>query len=236
MINVSVSYGFGGSNRYNLDNIPTDIQLALHKYEKFYKYRDDIYRAVEENNIKVRVTHLPLDVLRGTPNEMMLMIKEISEKTMCRKFVIHPNKNIKSFVASYIIAGMLHNELCIETFGWGSNKVLRSPLEIAEYILLRRQPNLKMVIDTSHIEEMWFDPKIMSFLLRHTSIIHLSNRAKGIGDHLPFTSPDGDLNLVRFANDLKYKYKWSGDIVLEYKEDHKHKLYKNAKYLRSLVN
>jgi len=235
MINISVSYGFGDDNRYHTENVPSSIQLALYKYKNYVKYQDAIFKSVEENNTKLRVTHLPLDTLKLPEENICTMINKIFEKTGCVKYVIHPNKGVNHFVDQFFFRCHSQTKLCIETFGWKSNKYLRSPIEIVEFILIY-QPSLQMVIDTSHIEELWFDPKIMSLLLRYTSVIHLSNRAKGHGQHLPFTSPVGDLNLVKFARDLKYKYKWDGDIILEYMPEHQHKLYKNAKYLESLVN
>jgi len=235
MINVSVSYGFGDDNRYYTENIPPSIQLALYKYENYVINSDDVFKSIEENNTKVRATHLPLDTLKLPAEKICTMINEIFEKTGCVKYVIHPNKGLTDFIDQFFFRCHSQTCLCIETFGWKSNKYLRSPLEIVEFILIY-QPSLRMVIDTSHIEELWFDPKIISFLLRYTSVIHLSNRAKGHGQHLPFNSPVGNLNLVKFVKELKYRYKWDGDIVLEYMPEHQHKLNKNANYLQSLVN
>jgi len=235
MINVSISYGFGDDNRYHSENIPESIQLALYKYENYVKYRDTIFGSLEENNTNVRVTHLPLDTLKLPEENICKMINQIFEKTGCVKYVVHPNNGMSYFVDQFFQRCHSQTTLCIETFGWRSNKNLRSPLEIIEF-MYNHQPSLRMTVDTSHIEELWFDTKIMPFLLRHTSVIHLSNRAKGYGQHLPFTSPHGNLNLVKFVKDLKYRYKWEGDIVLEYMPEHRHKLYKNAKYLKTLVN
>ncbi len=97
--------------------------------------------------------------------------------------------------------------------------------------------SLKMVIDTSHIEELWMSHMIMPSLLRHTSVIHLSNQSKekAIGKHLPFNHPKGMYNLVGFVRDLKYKYKWEGDLVLEYMPEHKHKLIRNRDYIKRLL-
>jgi len=234
MINISVSYGFGDDNRYHTENIPSSIQLALYKFGNYMRYRDAIFNSLEENNTKLRVTHLPLDTLKIPEDDICKMINTIFEKTGCVKYVVHPNKGFGYFVDHFFANCYSQTRLCIETFGWRSNKYLRSPLEIVEFILTH-QPSLEMVIDTSHIEEMWFDKKIIPFLLRYTSVIHLSNRAKGYGQHLPFTSPHGSLNLVKFVKDLKNRYKWEGDIVLEYMPEYKHKLYKNAKYLEHLV-
>ena len=35
MTRVSISYGFGNENRYNLSTVPKNIQLALYKYELY---------------------------------------------------------------------------------------------------------------------------------------------------------------------------------------------------------
>ena len=92
-----------------------------------------------------------------------------------------------------------------------------------------------MTIDTCHIEDVWFDPKIMSFLLKHTKVIHLSNRAKGLGSHLPFNDQRGELNLVSFVKELKRRYEWSGTIVLEYMPEYSHKLFRNYHYVKQLI-
>ena len=96
---------------------------------------------------------------------------------------------------------------------------------------------LKMVIDTSHIEEIWMSHMIMPTLLRHTSVIHLSNQSKekAIGKHLPFNHPEGMFNLVSFVRMLKHNYKWEGDLVLEYMPEYKHKLVKNKEYIERLL-
>jgi hypothetical protein len=94
---------------------------------------------------------------------------------------------------------------------------------------------MAMTLDTTHIEDVWYDHKIIRFLLQYTSVIHLSNRASGIGEHLPFNHVKGELPLIKFVRELKYQYKWSGDIVLEYMPEYHDKLIKNAKYLERLL-
>ena len=78
----------------------------------------------------------------------------------------------------------------------------------------------------------------MPSLLKHTSVIHLSNQSKekAIGKHLPFNDPRGMFNLVGFVRDLKYRYKWEGDLVLEYMPEHKHRLIKNRDYITLFDN
>ena len=99
MIRVSISYGFGKENRYNLRNIPKNIQLALYKYDTYSESNLDL---LEKNNINVNVVHLPLDTLRRPPQEMVGLMNTIHAKTGTEKFVIHPNKLIKSFVQYFI--------------------------------------------------------------------------------------------------------------------------------------
>ena len=98
-----------------------------------------------------------------------------------------------------------------------------------------RYPGLNMVIDTSHIEEIWMNHMIMPSLLKYTSVIHLSNKSKEFGQHLPFNHPKGVHNLVKFVRDLKYTYKWKGDLVLEYMPEYQHKLIKNRDYIERLL-
>jgi len=235
MIHVSTSYGFGPDNRYQLDQIPNSIQLALYKYDLYKDNRDDIVKTLEKQNVHVRAVHLPLDTMKTDYDFIFNMMDEIYAITGCAKYVVHPNRGIIEFLKAFNKKGRPFN-LCIETFGWKSNKTFRTPLEIIFAIEKYSRHNMDMTIDTSHIEDLWFDHKIMKYLLYYTSVIHLSNRAKGIGLHLPFNDSRGQLNLVSFVRDLQYKYKWSGDIVLEYMPDYHYKLYKNLKYLERLLH
>jgi hypothetical protein len=241
MINVSISYGFGPENRYNIENIPTSIQLALYKIHLYKNYREELIKIFQTKDIKIPVVHLPIDGLKeDSHDDLYEIIRTMYQYTNCRKYVIHPNKGIRTFVGGYMqtISPYYDIELSIETFGWKSNKSLRSPLEITEFINSvnnRGRDPLSMTIDTTHIEDVWFDYKIMRHLLKYTSVIHLSNRAKGVGQHLPFNDPRGELELVKFVRELKHQYKWSGDIVLEYMGEYHHKLIKNAGYAERLL-
>lgn len=234
MINVSISYGFSKNNRYKLKDIPVKVQFAIYKYKLYEENRDYILRILEGNTI-VRVVHLPLDTFKTDPQKIFTMMDEIFVRTGCVKFVVHPNKGLKDFITSYNKIKTSTN-LCIETFNWKSRKVLRSPLDIIQAIWKYGQHNISMTLDTTHIEDVWYDHKIMRFLLQYTSVIHLSNRATGIGKHLPFNHAKGELPLVKFVSELKHRYKWSGDIVLEYIPEHHSKLIKNAYYVERLLS
>jgi len=235
MIQVSISYGFGEYNRYNSENIPDNIQLALYKYENFKEADLDF---LAQNNINVNVVHLPLDTLRRDIGEIFDLTNLINRKVKTKKFVIHPNKFIISFLDYFIESMGEYPEymLCIENFQWRKKKVLRSPLEILEWCI--KYPNhIGMCIDTSHTEEIWFDHKIITHLLTpHTKVIHLSNRnKKERKQHMPFNSGNGDLNLMAFVNHLKF-IKWNGDLVLEYMAEHRDKIYKNYLFLKEHLN
>ena len=234
MIDVCISYGFGEGNRFQQEIIPDKIQLATYKYGIFMELKDDALKAFEKHGTNVKVIHLPLDTLSRTIHELDELIYFCAFEIGCHTFVVHPNKNILQFVDHFIKSWGYENQLLIETFGWRSKKQLRSPIEILEFCT-HCGPVVKMVIDTSHIEELWFNHKIMPTLLRYTPVIHLSNRAKGHGQHMPFNSQDGELKLVGFVRDLKYRYNWNGNIVLEYMPEHKHKLMKNKKYIERLL-
>lgn len=233
MINVGISYRF--FDNYPEFPIPKNIQLSYKLYEDFEKNREFILGSLEKNNINLLASHLPLDALKTDFEKVGTMIKQIAIATGCTKFVIHPNKNIEKFLDYFLRAIPTPITLCIETFGWKSRKVFRTPLEIMWAIERFGNGRMSMVIDTSHIESLWFDYKIMPSLLRYTSIIHLSNRAKGIGQHLPFNHGEGRLNLVSFINDLKNRYRWQGDIILEYMTEYRHKLIKNEQYIKELL-
>lgn len=236
MIDVGISYGFDDDSRYNLEDIPSDIQLAIFKYPLYLKNRDHIIEALSKAGTKVCTVHLPLDVMHHDIKDIFEMTDLFNKEFNCQHFIVHPNKGIKNFIdkfLEYMNAQEDYYKLCIETFQWRKKKRIRSPLDIMEYCILH--PQLTMCIDTSHIETLWFDPMIMSTLLKHTDVIHLSNRAKGYGSHMPFNSPHGQLNLVRFVKDLKNRYKWNGCIILEYMTEHQNKLLKNYYYIKKLV-
>lgn len=238
MIEVAISYGFGEENRYNLDEIPQSIQLALYKYDLYQKYKDEIWKAIEENNIKVHAIHLPIDTLKREFEDTHEIMVDGLKRAGCTKYVIHPNRSIRSYIDVFLQTG-LNVQLCIENFQWRKHKELRSPLNIVEACLdvvtYEDRHNLRMTFDTSHADNIWFDHRILPFILRYTTIIHLSNRSRKFGQHMPFNSSDGELNLVRFVHELKNRYKWNGIIVLEYMEQYKDKLLKNYNYIKRLL-
>jgi len=53
MIQTSISYGFGKDNRYKLDRIPVDIQLAVYKYNIWEENQDEIIRSLSYILIEV---------------------------------------------------------------------------------------------------------------------------------------------------------------------------------------
>ena len=230
MINVSISYGFGKDNRYNDERIPKSIQLALYKYHLWDEQKDDIVNAIYQNNISVKAVHLPLDTMKRQFGEILELIKILHSTVLCNKFVIHPNKGIHAFIQQFLNTG-IDAQLCIENFQHRKKKEFRNPLYIIEKCIQYGTPRLRVCLDTSHTEGHWFHPHIMPYILNYTSIIHLSNRKKGKGSHIPFNMQDGDLNLVGFVKELKKRYHWKGDIVLEYMPEYRYKLHKNQEYL-----
>ena len=244
-IDVSVSYGFGGDNRYNEPGpIPPKIQLALYKYDLYTEQKKKIFKALSRGHVHVKVVHMPLDFLRQDMHLMMEMIKELRDEVGAFKFIVHPNKGIEKFLDYFIFNEDIWDvKLCIENFPWRKKKALRNPLKIIEHMwrmrcgaLLSNGPGdlLEMCLDTSHTDNIYFDYQMMSYILQYTSVIHLSNR-EGRKQHLPFNTGKGDLNLVGFVKELKNRYKWSGDIVLEYMPEYRHKLYQNVQYINKLL-
>jgi hypothetical protein len=235
MRRISISYGFGENNRYNIEKIPENIQWAIFKYEMF---RDDDLAFLEQSNINVNVVHLPLDSLKQDPGNIMDMMYKIHEAVGTRKFVIHPNKFILSFVDHFIenLGEYPRFKLCIENFQWRKKKVLRTPLDIFN-LCIQNPQHIGICLDTSHAEEMWLDPKILHTILRpYTEVIHLSNRnKKERKQHMPFNSSKGDLQLMGFVNYLK-NIKWNGDLVLEYMPEYQNKIYKNYHFLKEYLN
>ena len=244
MIEVSVSYGFSGDNRYHEPGpIPKKIQLALYKYEHYIEIKEKIFKEISQDHIHVKAVHMPLDFLRHEPSLMFDMIKEIRDEVGAFKFIVHPNKGIRKFLSLFLVEDIWDVQLCIENFQWRKKKELRNPLKIIEYMwhmklsdILSNTPGdlFAMCLDTSHIDDVWFDYQMLSHLLPYTSVIHLSNR-QGRNQHLPFNISNGDLNLIAFVKNLKKLHNWSGDIVLEYMPEYRHKLISNCKYIERLL-
>jgi len=236
VIDVCISYGFGEDNRYALDKIPHKIQLAIYKYDLFMGMKETISKSISKRHARVKVVHLPLDTLRRNFSDIIALIDFCFNEFGCMKYVIHPNKNIQGFIYNFLQWETEGRTLCIETFPYRNKKHIRSPLDIMEWCIHYHEA-LQMVIDTSHIEEIWMNHMIMPTLLKHTSVIHLSNQSKekSIGKHLPFNHPKGMFNLVGFVRDLKYRYKWEGDLVLEYMPEYQDKLVKNKDYIERLL-
>jgi len=231
MIRCSISHGIEGLESINkLSDINIPIQLSLYDYDKYIQYKDKLFEELDKNKSKINVVHLPLNSLKLDFYKIIDMIKVFKENFGCDLFVIHPNKGICNFIKeiSKMNIEMLLGDicLCIENFPWRKKKELRSPLQIID-------ENVKLTLDTSHTEEIWFDHKIMSYLLKNIRVIHLSNRI-GRNQHLPFNIYNGDLNLMKFIRELKI-YKWQGDIVLEYMPEYSYKLFNNYNYLRGLL-
>lgn len=236
MIDVAISYGFSDENRYNLEDIPPNIQLALFKYSLYKESREKIIETLKKADTKVCTVHLPIDVMHHDVEDIIQITDLFNREFNCNHFIVHPNKGIHDFISNFLVylkPRLDYYKICIETFQWRKKKAIRSPLDIMTHCI--GNPQLTMCIDTSHIESVWFNPMIMTTLLKHTDVIHLSNRSKGYGSHIPFNSSKGDLNLVRFVKELKYKYKWDGYVVLEYMEEYHDKLLKNYYYIKKLI-
>lgn len=235
MINTSISYGFGNNGVESIATIKFPAQIGMYKFEEWLKIKDNLINKLKEHKVDVRVVHLPVDSLRFTTKEILDLIEMFIIEVGCKKYVIHPNKGIDKFVedqSKKTISSMF--ELCIENFPYKSKKPLRSPLNI--YEMCNKFQNVKMTFDTSHADEIWFDYKVFGYFVNQISVIHLSNRRKDRRQiHTNFNMDHADLNLVGFVKDLKKRYNWSGDIVLEYMSDYKHHLEKNLQYVNRLV-
>jgi hypothetical protein len=235
MITTSISYGFGNNGLESVNSINFPAQIGVYKFEEWLKIKDDLVKKLKECKVNIRVVHLPVDSLRFTTKEILEIIDLFLIEFACTKYVIHPNKGIEKFVeeqSKKTISSMF--ELCIENFPYKSKKPLRSPLNI--YELCNKFSNVRMTFDTSHADEIWFDYKIFGYFLSKISVIHLSNRRREKRQiHTNFNMDHADLNLVGFVKDLKKRYDWSGDIVLEYMSEYKHHLEKNLQYVNKLV-
>jgi hypothetical protein len=235
MITTAISYGVGNTNLDMLDEIEFPIQLGIYNYEAWVQIKHDLIKKLKETNINIRVVHLPINSLRYSTREILNIIDVFVTEFECDKFVIHPNKGIQQFLkeqSNTTISSMV--EISIENFPYKSRKALRTPLHIHDMCNL--YSNVKMTFDTSHADDIWFDYKIFSYLIDKISIIHLSNRIKTSNlIHTNFNIDNGDINLVGFVKDLRKRYNWSGELVLEYKSEYKHHLEKNFKYIERLI-
>jgi len=251
MINISISFGIGGKESLEfLKKVTLPIQLGLYKYEVYIELKDELFDILKEKEIQINVIHLPINILRQESKVILEMIDELIGLFGTTTFVIHPNKGIRELIEEWMdirferyknIVNYPFN-LCIENFQWRRKKVFRSPLEIIEfqldletYGIYQFTPfKINSTFDTSHAEEVWFDHRVMKYILKYTNVIHLSNR-QGKSQHMPFNVQNGDLNLTGFVKQLKRNFNWSGDIVLEYLSDYNHKLQPNYYYLERLL-
>jgi len=229
MIDVTISYNLNEEELEFLENPSTDIQLSLYQYDLYKRKEKEILKCID-GNTRIKVVHLPLQTLKIPFVEIYTLISDIFNRTGCNHYVLHPNEGIDFFLRHIEDSEPF---ICVETFAWKRNKKLRSPLEIVE--ACQTYTNTWMTIDTCHIEDLWFDHRIMPYLLKYTKVIHLSNRSKALGQHIPFNHPDGELPLVKFVRELKYKYNWQGIIVLEYMGEYFDKLIKNHNYVKRLL-
>lgn len=234
MITVSSSYSFFNNERYSTEGmLPPNIQLALYKYELFIEKKNDILKKLDDSQTKVNVLHLPIDCLRYDHKYILEIIQLFHKLYGCIKFVIHPNRGIHSFIDYFLSEKTTGIKLCIENFPYKKKKRIRTPIEIIEFCI-KYPEKFGLTFDTSHADPIWFDYKILYYIIKYTEVIHLSNR-KGKNQHIPFNSQDGDLNLVQFVKDLVNRYGWEGDIVLEYMPEYRNKLYKNTEYIQQLI-
>jgi len=234
MIRPSISFSIHDDESLKkLRKINLPIQLGLFQFNIYKNLKDKLLIILDKNQIEINIVHLPIDILRHNYKQIMDLIEVFYLGFGCEKFVIHPNKGIHEFV-QYFVDMEAPMKLCVENFQWRRKKPLRSPLEIDYMCHSYINEKIRMTFDTSHAEHIWFDHKIMSFIINSISIIHLSNRI-GKQQHMPFNIQNGDLNLIKFVKQLKRQYKWSGDIVLEYMGDYSYKLTPNYYYLQELI-
>ena len=251
MINISTSFGIGDRESLKfLNKVTLPIQLGLYKYEIYEELKYELFDILKEKEIQINVIHLPINILKQKSEVILKMIDTLIGLFGTTTFVIHPNRGIKELIKGWmdIMFDKYENiennpfNLCIENFQWKRKKVFRSPLEIIEFQLELEQYGIyqfapfkiSSTFDTSHAEEVWFDYRVIKYILKHTSVIHLSNRI-GKKQHMPFNIQNGDLNLTGFAKQLKRNFNWRGDIVLEYLSDYAHKLTPNYYYLERLL-
>ena len=173
MINISVSQGISSESRYSLNFSPDSIQLALYKYEFYKRDKELILSYLDEYKPTIRVVHLPIDSFRYGFCDIEDIIKLFREKYNCKKFVIHPNKGIEYFISQFN-NGKNDVELCVENFQYRKKKRYRTPLDIID-VCIRNGSYIRMTLDTSHTDLLWFDHKVLPYILKYTSVIHLSN-------------------------------------------------------------
>jgi len=226
---------FGISNKDSLERlkkISVPIQLSVFQLEIYKELKKKVIKIIKDNEIQVNVVHLPLNSLSQEPESTIEMMDLLNNELLCEKFVIHPNKGIVQFLHYFINEKRSHYQLCIENFPWRRRKELRSPLIIHD--ICKTSDNLKIAFDTSHAEEVWFDHKVLKYLVDKISVIHLSNRM-GKKQHQPFNVTNGDLQLESFVKQLSRIFQWNGDIVLEYMPEYSSYLYRNLDYLQRLI-
>lgn len=121
--------------------------------------------------------------------------------------------------------------IALENFPYKRKKTLRTPLDIVE--VCTKYSHFSMNFDLAHLQyyDLWLDDKILPHLLKHTSIIHLSNRSSG-KTHTPIK--EGDIDIEKFLKKL-IDEKWNGNIFLEYGINWKDKLLKDLRWVENII-
>lgn len=228
-----------------------NLQIEFYKKNDFdFARKSHLAQKLKEWNVKIISAHLPVDLdfknLNEIQDHIIATYQEFLENNNAAMsffqdnniintaLTLHPKYKVDLDYSSFSI--MLENlpaniTIALENFPYKRKKTLRTPLDIVE--ICAKYNHFSMTLDLAHLQyhNLWLDDRILSHLLKYTSIIHLSNRSGG-KTHIPIK--EGDINIERFLNNLKIN-KWNGDIFLEYRINYKDKLLKDLEWVKEFL-
>ncbi|MFQ5835919.1 MAG: sugar phosphate isomerase/epimerase family protein [bacterium] len=214
-----------------------NLQIAFYKKSDFdFARKNHLAEKLKNWRVKVISAHLPVDLDFKNLDEIRDFTVAIHQEFLEDNAVLtlHPKRKIDLDYSVFNL--MLENlptnlTIAIENFPHKRKKSLRTPLNIVE--VCTKYNHFSMTLDLAHLQyhNLWLDDKILPHLLRHTSIIHLSNRSGG-KTHIPIK--EGNINIEKFLKSLKMN-KWKGDIFLEYGINWKDKLLRDLKWVEAFI-
>lgn len=218
-----------------------NLQIGFYKKNDFdFARKNHLAEKLKNWKIKVISAHLPVDLdfrnLNEVRNYTVAIYKKFLENNNAgiTSLTLHPKYKIDLDYSAFNLPTFNlppHLAIAIENFPYKRKKSLRTPLDIIEIRI--KHYHFFMTLDLAHLQyhNLWLDNKILPHLLKHTSIIHLSNRSSG-KFHIPIK--EGDINIEKFLKKL-IDEKWNGDIFLEYGINYKDKLLRDLRWVENII-
>lgn len=234
ILGISIFIGKNTEYEFLKEYSGYNLQIGFYKKSDFdFASKNHLGQKLKDQETKVISAHLPVDLDFKNSDEI-----EYYTIATCKEFslqdnvllTLHPKYKVDldySELNTRLDRLSFNLKIGLENFPWKKKKTLRSPLDITE--VCSKYNHFSMTLDLAHLEyyDLWLDEKILGYLLRYTSIIHLSNK-RGHKGHIPIR--EGKINIEQFLKEL-IKNKWNGNIFLEYGIDYKDRLIEDLEWV-----